>query len=157
MEIRKAREEDIEELFKLKLKLKNQDTAVDQYLKPVDEVNDVYKKYLIRDLKKQDTDRITLVAVRDKKIIGCIRGALTKTLHVLNVNLRGTIDNLYIDEENRKSGIAKRLIEELIKWFKEKKVDVMTLHVYPSNSKAISLYKKFGFKEYTINLNRKLD
>ncbi len=156
MEIRKAREEDLEELFKLKLKLKNQDTEVDHYLKSVDEVKGVYKKYLIRDLKKQDTDRVTLVAVKDKKIIGYIRGTLTRTLHILNVNLRGTIDNLYVEENYRKKGIAKKLVKALIDWFKEKKVDVMSLHVYPSNEAAISIYKKFEFKEYTLNMSRKL-
>jgi len=156
MEIREAKQEDVEELFKLKLKLKNQDKEVDSYLRPVNEVKEMYKRYLIYDLKRKDNDRITLVAVKDKEIIGCIRGTLTKTLHVLNVKLRGTIDNLYIEEKYRGNDIAKKLIEELIKWFKKENVDVMTLHVYPSNAKAISLYKKFGFKEYTVNLNRKL-
>jgi ribosomal protein S18 acetylase RimI-like enzyme len=156
MEIRKATTEDLEALFKLKLKLKNQDISIDPYLKPIEEAKEVYKKYLIRDLKKQGTDRITLVAVKNNKIVGCIRGTLARTLHVLNVTFRGTIDNLFVEKEYRGNSAAKKLIEGVISWFKEKKVDVMTLHIYPSNSKAKSLYKKFGFKEYTLNMNRRL-
>ena len=156
MKIRKARQGDIENILQLKLKLKNQDVKTDFYLRPAEEAKDAYKKYLIHDLKKQDIDRIVLVAVEDTKIIAYIRGTLTKTLDVLNVGLRGVMDNLYVEEKYRRKGIAKKLIEELIKWFKEKNVDVMTVHVYSSNLKAIVLYKKFGFKEYTINMNRKL-
>ena len=156
MEIRKAAQHDIEDILKLKLRLKNQDVKTDPYLRPADEVIDVYKKYLIHDLKMQEIDRIVLVAVEDRKIIAYIRGILTKTLHVLNVKLRGIIDNLYVEEEYRRKGVAKNLIEELVKWFKEKNVDVMTVHVYPFNSKAIALYEKFGFEEYSLNMNRRL-
>ena len=156
MEIRKAALHDIEDILNLKLRLKSQDVKTDPYLRSADEVIDVYKKYLIHDLKMLEIDRIVLVAVEDREIIAYIRGILTKTLHVLNVKLRGIIDNLYVEEEYRRKGVAKNLIEELVKWFKEKNVDVMTVHVYPFNSKAISLYKKFGFEEYSLNMNRRL-
>ncbi len=156
MRARKATEHDIEEILKLKLKLKKQDIKTDPYLRPVGEAKDVYRKYLIYDLKMQDIDRIVLVAVEGRKIIACIRGSLIKTLHVLNVKLRGVIDNLYVEEEYRESGVAQNLIEELIEWFKGKNVDVMTLHVYPLNFKAIALYKKFGFEEYSLNMSRRL-
>jgi ribosomal protein S18 acetylase RimI-like enzyme len=156
VKIRKATPHDIEGILKLKLRLKSQDIKTDPYLRPIDEVRDVYKKYLIHDLKMREIDRIVLVAVEDRKIIAYIRGTLTKTLHVLNVKLRGVIDNLYVEEKYRRKGVAKNLIEELMKWFKGKNVDVMTVHVYPLNSKAIALYKKLGFKEYSLNMNRRL-
>ena len=142
----------------LKIPLQNtsQDIKTDPYLRPVDEARDVYKKYLIHDLKIRKIDRIVLVAVEDRKIIAYIRGTLTKTLHVLNVKLREVIGNLYVEEKYRRKGVAKNLIEELIRWFKGKNVDVMTVHVYLLNSKAIALYKKFGFKEYSLNMNRRL-
>ena len=56
----------------------------------------------------------------------------------------------------QRKGVGKNLIEELTKWFKEKNVDVMTVHVYRLNSKAIALYEKFGFKEYSLNMNRRV-
>ncbi|GAI11287.1 unnamed protein product [marine sediment metagenome] len=156
MEVRKATQHDSEDILKLKLKLKNRDIKTDPYLRPVDEAKDVYMKYLIYDLKKQGGDRIILVTVEDGKIIAYVRGILIKTLHVLNVKLRGVIDNLYVEEEYRRRGVAQNLIEELIKWFKGKNVDVMTLHIYPHNAEAIALYKKFGFKEYNLNMSRRL-
>jgi len=156
VEVRKATEHDRENILELKLKLKNQDIKTDPYLRPVDEAKDVYMKYLIRDFKKQGVDRVILVAVEDGKIVAYIRGTLTKTLYVLNVKLRGTIDNLYVEEEYRRRGIAQSLIEELIRWFKEKKADVMTLHIYPLNLNTMALYKKLGFKEYSLNMSRRL-
>ena len=152
MKIRKATPDDIEAILKLKLKLKNQDIITDPYLKPLEKAGDIYKKYLIHDIKRQDIDRLVLVAVQDEELIAYIRGNLTKTLHVLNVRLRGVIDNLYVKEKYRGMAVAKRLIEELIAWFKGN----LTAHVYPSNAPTIAFYEKFGFKGYSLNMSRKL-
>ena len=68
---------------------------------------------------------------------------------------RQFIEECIIDDAKAKISLLE-LYTAFKEWFKERKVDVMTLHVYPSNKEAISLYKKFGFKEYTLNLGRKL-
>ncbi|MBW2989401.1 GNAT family N-acetyltransferase [Candidatus Woesearchaeota archaeon] len=155
IEIRKAEKRDLKDILRLKLKLKKQDLEIDRYLKDPHETKELYKRYLIRDLSRQGQDRILFVAVMNNKVVGYVRGTLTRTLHVLNVRLRGTIDNLYVEKRYRGKGFAGQLVNELIGWFREKGVDVMTLHVYPSNSKAISLYRSFGFEEYTLNMSRK--
>lgn len=73
-----------------------------------------------------------------------------KILGYLEIRLvDGVIDimNLYVNEEERKKGIATSLMEEV---FNKEKYSRIMLEVNENNREAISLYNKLGFKE--INL-----
>ena len=63
---------------------------------------------------------------------------------------RMEIDNLYVTEEYRNRGIASALMEYLIDIFNKNNLVNITLEVRVSNDIAISLYKKYGFKEVSI-------
>lgn len=65
----------------------------------------------------------------------------------------GGITNIAVDKEYRRKGIAKKLIEEMIKSAKEKDLSLLTLEVRKSNLPAISLYEKYGFKSLGIRKN----
>ena len=45
-------------------------------------------------------------------------------------------------------GIGKRLMQECIKWCKEKGVEQLELEVVTQNDRAISMYENFGFEIY---------
>jgi len=85
-------------------------------------------------------DTILKVAVSNKKIIGyvCIRTILDVT-HVLN---------LAVLPEFRRTGIGSMLLNDALKELKRLKKDInlITLEVRESNTAAIKLYEKFGFK-----------
>ena len=73
-----------------------------------------------------------------------------KVLGYLEIRLvDGVIDimNLFVNEENRKKGIATSLMNEVIK--KEKYSRIM-LEVNENNNEAIRLYSKLGFKEISL-------
>lgn len=57
------------------------------------------------------------------------------------------ITNVAIAPEYRGRGAATRLMEELVRRFKERGITAMTLEVRPSNAPARALYAKFGMKE----------
>lgn len=57
----------------------------------------------------------------------------------------GYITNIAVKKEYRKMGVATSLLEFLIKT--EKDLAFISLEVRKSNSAAISLYNKFGFKK----------
>ena len=63
------------------------------------------------------------------------------------------IDYLYVDESNRKKGIASRLVNNMIKYAYENSAKNITLEVKESNTQAISFYKKNLFKEVAIRKN----
>lgn len=58
----------------------------------------------------------------------------------------GYITNVAVNEQYRRMGIAKKLIDLLCEYGKEHSLEFITLEVRVSNSAAISLYEKAGFK-----------
>lgn len=53
-------------------------------------------------------------------------------------------------KEHKNKGYAKALIEHLIEFLKEKKVEKLFLEVREGNLSAINLYKKVGFNQISI-------
>lgn len=62
----------------------------------------------------------------------------------------GDITNIVVDEENRKMGIGRAIVEFLIKEGRKKNCCSYTLEVRVSNESAIRLYESLGFKKEGI-------
>lgn len=62
------------------------------------------------------------------------------------------IATLFVLEKDRKKGIAKALMESLLKHLRTTNVKKCTLEVSTKNKPAIHLYESFGFK--TINIRK---
>ncbi|WP_368196774.1 N-acetyltransferase family protein [Bacillus pumilus] len=67
----------------------------------------------------------------------------------------GFIYEIYILEDYRKKGYAKKLLEECTKDLRNQGLHDVSLVVYSGN-KAIGLYKQLGFTENKIVMNKKL-
>ena len=59
----------------------------------------------------------------------------------------GYITNVAVFPQYRKKGVATALIKRVFELAREKKLAFVSLEVRVSNSNAIALYKKAGFKE----------
>lgn len=73
-----------------------------------------------------------------------------KVLGYLEIRLvDGVIDimNIFVNEENRKQGIATSLMEEM---FNKEDYSRIMLEVNEHNDDAIRLYNKLGFKEISL-------
>lgn len=76
-----------------------------------------------------------------------------KPLGVLKYSIiyeRMEIDNICVKEEYQNKGIGTKLMSYLVSEAIHNKVVNITLEVRVSNSKAINLYKKFGFREVAL-------
>jgi ribosomal-protein-alanine N-acetyltransferase len=60
------------------------------------------------------------------------------------------IGNIAVEQDSRRKGIGSKLLSCLLEFAKEKKMDTVSLEVRASNIPAISLYRKFGFKEVAV-------
>ena len=78
------------------------------------------------------------VAEKDKKVLGYV--GISAILD------EGYITNVAVFPEARQQGVASALLEYLFDFAKEKKLSFISLEVRESNTAAISLYQKFGFK-----------
>lgn len=81
----------------------------------------------------------------DKKICGYI-GAWIEEEHA-------EIINFYVLEEYQNMGFGSMMLEFVIKLVKMSRVPVLSLEVREHNTKAISLYEKYGFKYSHIRKN----
>ena len=66
------------------------------------------------------------------------------------------LDDISVKKEFRRKGIAYKLMRELFKQAKQKRCDNIRLGVLTGNKKALSLYKKFGFKIKHYDMEKKL-
>ena len=55
--------------------------------------------------------------------------------------------DIVIDPQYRNQGFGKLLVENILKWGKNKEADTAYLQVLADNASAIRLYEKVGFKE----------
>ncbi len=77
------------------------------------------------------------IAIYQNRIVGYIGGWLvTDELH---------ITNLAVDKKYRGLGIGQQLIDEIIKYSKNRGINRATLEVRASNNTAMNLYRKKGF------------
>ncbi|MEE1006469.1 MAG: ribosomal protein S18-alanine N-acetyltransferase [Acutalibacteraceae bacterium] len=79
------------------------------------------------------------VAEADRRIAGYIG--------IKAVIDEGYITNIAVFPELRRKGIAKALLNKVFEFAKEKELSFVSLEVRPSNTPAVSLYQKTGFKE----------
>lgn len=128
------REKDKEDIIKL----------MDVFLKP--KGREPIKKKDVERAIKQDNNTC-VVAYEEDKIIGIIT--------LVEVNLftakLGLIDEIVVDEAYRRRGVASKIMEEIIKIAKEKKMDLLKVDTNIKNP-ANHLYQKFGFIRKNDNL-----
>ncbi len=82
---------------------------------------------------------LCFVAVFKKETIGFITATLSDD------NKRCIIFAMGVDNRFRKMGIGTNLLDRLISFLKNEKVEIISLHVRDSNTNAIKFYEHFGF------------
>lgn len=150
MEIRRATIDDIDSILHLKRKLKETETKYNTSLEPFDKVKEHYRKYTRNDLISKH--RRIYLAIVDDKIVGMILGKLYRSLMIAGYKRRAYVSNLFVMKDYRKKGIGKALYNDLCNWFRENKVQEITLEIYSQNKIAQKLYKSIGFKEYSVKM-----
>jgi len=66
------------------------------------------------------------------------------------------IENMFIEKKYRRKGLGAALVKNFINWCKKNKVDYISVSVSAKNEFGLKFYKKSGFKDYTLTLEKKL-
>lgn len=96
-----------------------------------------------------------VIAERASKMLGYIRGSIG-VRNGYALRKVGYIDELYILPKYRKQGVAKSLMKELEKVFKEKHCDLMFTKTDAENNKANALYPSAGMIPVTVEYWKEL-
>jgi ribosomal-protein-alanine N-acetyltransferase len=100
-------------------------------------VNKNFKKVYDLETMLQEKYNKIYVAVIDEKVVGFLMViVLYESCEILNIAVL---------EKYQKKGIASNMLDFMISEF-DNSIDIVTLEVSVDNTKAINLYKKFGFE-----------
>lgn len=68
----------------------------------------------------------------------------------------GYISDMYVRKKYRGLGISSKLNDEATKWFRQKGIKHVALVVMTGNSLAHSIYEKWGFFDYHVEMRKKI-
>ncbi len=130
-------------------------TASRSDLDELSELFDLYRKFygLTSDLvsakrfledRLLHKDSILLVAEAEQSLIGFAQ--LYPSFSSLSMKRDFILNDLYVREEERRFGVAKKLLEEVIATVKKLGGKGIGLETAPNNRPARHLYESFGFK-----------
>jgi ribosomal protein S18 acetylase RimI-like enzyme len=92
-----------------------------------------------------DREKLALIDERDGEIVGFAL-ALRASDEV------GLLTDLYVRPAARRSGVARALVHEVVRLFREQGVQILRLEVLASNRDAQAIYQRWGFRPEQLTL-----
>ena len=154
IKIKKATPKDIGGIITMIKQICDYERKLDKYYKPFSKYKDL-DKAVTKSLKDKNT--IVIVAKSDKQIIGYGESTIEKAPnYVFTSNKIGFIGTIIINSKHRGRGVGKKILNELLKWLKSKKVKNIELEVNAYNDIGIAFWKNNNFFTYRLKMRRDL-
>lgn len=104
-----------------------------------------------------DANNLNYVYVENKKIVGALNASLqhTNPLPIIKPRTFYFIENIVVDKNHRRKGIAKKLFHYLTLKTKENNIDSIELNVWSFNTEAIKFYESMGMNIKNIRMEIK--
>ncbi len=102
----------------------------------------------------EDNDRSIFIAEVGEKSVGYIAGGLEPVGAFRLISNMCEVDNMWVDEEYRSHGVGTQLMDMMTTWAREKGTKRMRVVASFGNNRAIDFYKKKGFGELDVILER---
>lgn len=152
MIIRKVKIDDYDEIVNLYRQLYDAEKIFDNNLIDNYQVDEKEERKIKKRIKSRK--EIFLVAEINNKIVGLIDGYIIESNY--NKEKASYLDHLCVDENHRNKEIATKLINEFSNISTKKGAKYIKLNAFENNIKAVNLYKKCGFTEYSIYYMKKI-
>lgn len=154
MKIRKATIKDLKKIQELNLELfKKEHKEFDKTLNCKWTFGKKGTSYFKERIEK---DGLALVAEVDGKIVGYLVGGKAEVKSYRTATSICELENMMILEKYRNLKIGTKLVEEFLKWTEQKKFEIIEVSASSKNLKGIDFYKKMGFEEYSITLEKRM-
>jgi len=152
MIVRKAKIKDADEITKLNYLLMKYHEKIDKYYNINKDHRKICNKYVKKLIRSKNA--LVLVAEVNEKIVGTMYGAIKKRPPIMKVRKFGHLGDAFILKKYRKQGVGKKLTEELMKWFKSKKIEFVELEVDVRNKIGLKSWKRLGFKPFMTKMKK---
>lgn len=104
----------------------------------------------------QSEDSTILIAEENNEIVASGYSKIKKTENSYsNFDTYAYLGFMYVKPEHRGKGINKLILDELIKWSKDKGISEIRLEVYDQNEPAVKAYEKAGFESLILTMRLK--
>lgn len=146
LEIRVAQAQDLESLNDMMFRLHDEHHyQCPEHFKTAEDIEQ--EKSIARYL--DDPECIVLIAFEEQRIVGFVSGHFCELISSVSKPVQmGSIDELYVLPECRKSGIAKQLCKSIEQRFDDYGVKQIFVEVWNFNSNALDFYKELGFEHH---------
>lgn len=98
-----------------------------------------------------------IVAEEDGKIVGFLLCLLSPNTPVFKERKVGIISDVFVLEERRRKGVARKMLDVAVKWLRKNKVRTLQLGVAHDNLEARAAWRTIGFEPYMIYKRLDLD
>jgi len=90
------------------------------------------------------------------EIIGYLSGGIVNGENYRKIKKFAEIEHTFILKDYQRKGIGTKMSQTFIDWCKKKKVEIIKVSATAQNKEAIDFYKKNGFKEYVVLLEKNM-
>lgn len=151
--IRQGNLSDAEEIRRLAKELLVFDHIYDQTL-DIDWMEDRGFEFLKKHFDSKSN--IVFVAEANKKIVGYVIGGIILPESYRTVRVLVELEEIFVLDEYRSLNIGTKLMNEFIGWAKLQSAERICVLVSTYNKRGIEYYKRNGFADYNLLLERKL-
>lgn len=153
IKIKKATLNNVQEIMSLNQQLF--DTEYANFDKTLDcswtsKNRDYFKNSITKDKK------LALIAVVQNKIVGYLIGDIIKAEKHRNIQKLASLDDMFVLVKYRSKGVGSNLCKQFLRWVKSKNIKRVGVVASVQNKKAILFYKKCGFFEHDIVMEKDL-
>jgi ribosomal protein S18 acetylase RimI-like enzyme len=149
MEIRKAREEDLDQILDIWWNdLMQYHSTLDKKfyaLKPKKEAMALSRKHKQSFFGKRK--KTLFVAVENEEVLGFCACGVNSRPPIYKYHKECIIGDIAVSRNHRRKGVGTALLKEVKKWGKAKGAGLAEVRVAVKNKTALGLYKKAGFNE----------
>lgn len=154
MQTRKAKIGDVARIAEMAVDFSRYLDGIDQYYPLSKNLKKLFLEYLRKNVYSSKS--LLSVAADNEKIFGFSLAKIRKTPLIWGNRPYGDISFIYLEKEYQRMGMADKFLSHIFRWFKEKKIKEVELTVLEKNKQARKAWKKYGFREYTLRLRKKI-
>jgi len=107
--------------------------------------------YDISEFIKNENSDVFVVEI-DGEIVASGYAKIKNDRPYLKHKKQGYLGFMFVPENLRGQGLNKLILDALLKWCSQRKIEEIRLDVYDDNPSAIRAYEKAGFKKHLINM-----
>jgi ribosomal protein S18 acetylase RimI-like enzyme len=150
-----ADEKDVDRIVELWEQLAVLHETLEPFYRRCDFASANFRTYVNACLEVPDTQ--VLVCGEDGEVVGYCIAVIELHPPVYTCRAFGFIDNLVVDESERRKGAGTALVREALDWLKSRGMTRVELNVAEVNEAGIAFWKSQGFADFQRVLARGID